>query len=92
MLSKILKVILLLLLLLSPPPPPPPNPLSAHPLSTEDVLQREELTRFRFKIFVVNARSAFKKENVYFIEKFLTEEKPDFLLINESGEYKETIY
>jgi len=45
----------------------------------------------KFKIFGWNARKAFKPENVYFIEKFLTENSPDFLLINDSGKYKERI-
>jgi hypothetical protein len=44
-----------------------------------------------FNIFGWNARSAFKEENKYFISKFLVEQKPDFLLINESGVYKDNI-
>jgi hypothetical protein len=44
-----------------------------------------------FRIVGWNARSAFKPENVYFISKYLNEESPDFLLINESGNYKDSI-
>ena len=44
-----------------------------------------------FNIIGWNARSAFKPENVYYIEKLLTESPPDFLLINESGEFKNKI-
>ena len=44
-----------------------------------------------FTIYGWNARSLFKYENAYSVEKFLTEKNPDFLLINESGKFKKNI-
>jgi hypothetical protein len=42
-------------------------------------------------IYGWNARSLFKEENIYYVSEFLTSMKPDILMVNESGEYKERL-
>jgi len=53
--------------------------------------QKSEPLDACFRIYGWNARSAVKAENVYHISKFLTEEDPDFLLINDSGKYNDRV-
>jgi len=51
----------------------------------------DNVSKPSFTIYGWNARSVFKKENSYLVQKFLTEKEPDFLLINESGTFNKRI-
>jgi hypothetical protein len=58
---------------------------------TKSIKVHKKNERIGFSVYGWNARSAASEVNVYFISAFLPRTNPDFLLINESGKYKERV-
>jgi hypothetical protein len=69
----------------------PKNLKGGGPNPNETALSTKKSFNDGFSIYGWNARSAATEENIYFISAFLTQTKPDFLLINESGKYNNRI-